>query len=95
MKHETHGEPVGTEPGRRYLTLLFADLSHSTELAETMETEHYAGVLAAVRKVYQDTIPCHGGMVVRAQGDGLLALFGYPLMPEWERAPPTSTCRAA
>ena len=82
MKHETHGEPVGIEPGRRYLTLLFADLSHSTELAETMETEHYAGVLAAVRKIYQDTIQGHGGMVVRAQGDGLLALFGYPLTRE-------------
>ncbi|MDB5861249.1 MAG: hypothetical protein JWQ76_4938 [Ramlibacter sp.] len=82
MKDEMQGEPVGAEPGRRYLTLLFADLSHSTELAEIMETEHYAAMLAAVRDVYQDTIPRHGGMVVRVQGDGLLALFGYPLTRE-------------
>ena len=47
MKDEMQGEPVGAEPGRRYLTLLFADLSHSTELAEIMETEHYAASMAA------------------------------------------------
>nr|MDQ6881379.1 AAA family ATPase [Pseudomonadota bacterium] len=82
MEDPTHGELVGTEPGRRYLTLLFADLSGSTELADLMETEHYAGVLASLRKVYQDTIPRYGGMVVRAQGDGLLALFGYPVTRE-------------
>src|SRR5687768_16915610 len=82
MKEEVQGEPVGAEPGRRYLTLLFADLSHSTELAEVMETEHYAAMLAAVRAVYQDTIPRHGGLVVRQQGDGLLALFGYPVTRE-------------
>lgn len=82
MKDETHGEPAAVEPGRRYLTLLFADLSRSTELSSIMETEHYAGVLAEVRNVYQNTIPRYGGMVVRAQGDGLLALFGYPLTRE-------------
>ncbi|MEJ8835398.1 ATP-binding protein [Ramlibacter sp. AN1133] len=78
MKDDTHGEATGTEPGRRYLTLLFADLSYSTELAEAMVTEHYAELLGAVRQIYLDTIPRYGGMVVRVQGDGLLALFGYP-----------------
>ena len=82
MDGKTNGEPDGAEPGRRYLTLLFADLSHSTELAELMETEHYGAVLAALRKVYQDTIPRHGGMVVRLVGDGLLAMFGYPVTRE-------------
>ncbi|MCG2592199.1 AAA family ATPase [Ramlibacter sp. XY19] len=78
MKEESQDDAAGAEPGRRYLTLLFADLSHSTELAEIMDPEHYAAMLAAVREVYQQTIPRHGGMVVRVQGDGLLALFGYP-----------------
>jgi class 3 adenylate cyclase/tetratricopeptide (TPR) repeat protein len=78
MDGKTYGEPGGDEPGRRYLTLLFADLSSSTELAELMETEHYAAVLAALRAVYQETLPRHGGMVVRLVGDGLLAMFGYP-----------------
>ncbi len=82
MTDETQGESVAVDPGRRYLTLLFADLSQSTELAEGMETEHYAAVLSALRKVYHDTIPRHGGLVVRVQGDGLLAMFGYPTTRE-------------
>jgi class 3 adenylate cyclase/tetratricopeptide (TPR) repeat protein len=64
--------------GRQYLTLLFSDLSHSTELSELMETEHYADMLRALRVVYQDAVKHHGGTVVRLQGDGLLAMFGYP-----------------
>ena len=57
MQDETHGAAVGTEPGRRYLTLLFADLSHSTELAELMVAEHYAALLTALRTVYLETVP--------------------------------------
>ncbi|MET0209554.1 MAG: AAA family ATPase [Burkholderiaceae bacterium] len=82
MTDELPDESVPIEFGRRYLTLLFADLSQSTELADEMETEHYAAVLAALRKVYRNTIPGHGGLVVRVQGDGLLAMFGYPTTRE-------------
>ncbi|MDM0108650.1 AAA family ATPase [Variovorax sp. J22R24] len=82
MIEESRGGSAGIQLGRRYLTLLFADLSQSTELAEIMETEHYAAVLGALRKIYRDTISLHGGMVVRVQGDGLLAMFGYPVTRE-------------
>ena len=82
MKDETQREQIGIEPGRRYLTLLFVDLSRSTELAEIMEAEHYAAMLAALRRIYQDTIPRHGGTIVRLQGDGLLGMFGYPITRE-------------
>lgn len=75
-------EPEPLDPGRRYVTLLFADLSHSTELAGAMETEHYAALLAELRRAYQDHISQHGGVVVRVQGDGLLAMFGHPLTRE-------------
>ena len=78
MNDASQSEPLGIEPGRRYLTLLFADLSQSTELSELMETEHYAAVLSALRKVYHDALSRHGGTVVRMQGDGLLGMFGYP-----------------
>ena len=82
MEDMSRGGSLGIEPGRRYLTLLFADLSRSTELAEVMEAEHYAAVLAALRQIYQRIIPRHCGIVVRAQGDGLLAMFGYPVTRE-------------
>ena len=42
-----------------------ADLSGSTGLAEAMEAEHYAAMLAELRALYQSLIPKHGGMVVR------------------------------
>ncbi|WP_298826912.1 adenylate/guanylate cyclase domain-containing protein [uncultured Piscinibacter sp.] len=69
---------VGAVPHRHVVTLLFADLSRSTELAGAMEGEHYAALLAELRAAYNDEIVRHGGLVVRVQGDGLLAMFGYP-----------------
>lgn len=63
---------------RRNLTILFADLSGSTRLAETIEAEHYAVLLARLRALYQRVVPKHGGIVVRIQGDGMLAIFGQP-----------------
>ena len=47
-----------------------------------MEAEHYAAMLAQVRRAYQQTILKHGGLVVRVQGDGLLATFGHPVARE-------------
>ena len=63
---------------RRYLTLLFADLSESTALADLMEAERYGEMLGELRRIFREVIPRHGGMLVRAQGDGILAMFGYP-----------------
>ncbi|MEO8059301.1 MAG: AAA family ATPase [Burkholderiales bacterium] len=82
MSDAPHHATELADPGRCYVTLLFADLSHSTELAGAMEAEHYAALLAVLRRAYQDKIPRHGGMVVRVQGDGLLAMFGHPLTRE-------------
>lgn len=63
---------------RRYLTIVFSDLSDSTRLAGAMEAEYYSDLLARLRELYRQVIPHHGGTVVRIQGDGLLAIFGYP-----------------
>ncbi|WP_395702552.1 ATP-binding protein [Aquabacterium sp.] len=71
--------PDGT---RRYVTLLFSDLSGSTALSGAMEAEEYAKLLAALRKAYQQTVPRWGGTIVRVQGDGLLAMFGHPVTRE-------------
>ena len=79
---ETSRDAESNVLGRHYVVLIFADLSQSTELAAALEAEHYAQLLAAVRQAYQDTIPKHGGLVVRVQGDGVLAMFGYPATRE-------------
>lgn len=63
---------------RRYLTILFSDLSDSTRLATTLEAEHYAEMIGALRRVAEDVVPAYGGVIVRQQGDGLLIIFGHP-----------------
>ena len=73
---------AATGGGRHYVTLLFSDLSRSTELAGAMEAEQYAALLAMLRMAYQETVPRWGGTIVRVQGDGLLAMFGHPIPHE-------------
>jgi class 3 adenylate cyclase/tetratricopeptide (TPR) repeat protein len=67
---------------RRLLTLLFVDLSSSTAMAEWMEAEHYAAMLAGLRELYERIVPHHGGVIARIQGDGMLAVFGQPEVRE-------------
>jgi class 3 adenylate cyclase/tetratricopeptide (TPR) repeat protein len=75
--------PSAAPPGqRRLLTLLFVDLSGSTAMAEWMEAEHYAAMLAGLRALYERIVPHHGGAIARIQGDGMLAVFGHPEVRE-------------
>jgi class 3 adenylate cyclase/tetratricopeptide (TPR) repeat protein len=63
---------------RRYLAILFSDLSDSARLAAGMEAEDFSDLLNHLRHAYEDIIPRHGGTIVQIRGDGLLASFGYP-----------------
>ncbi|WP_338416817.1 AAA family ATPase [uncultured Sphaerotilus sp.] len=63
---------------RRYLTVVFTDLCDSTRLGASMEAEWYAAMLTDLRHAYTEVLGRHGGTVVRIQGDGALAIFGYP-----------------
>ena len=67
---------------RRLITMLFCRPSGSTGLAEWMEAEHYADLLAQLSTLYEQVVPRHGGAVARIQGDGMLAIFGYPEVRE-------------
>ena len=69
-------------PVRQRLTLLFADLSESTRLGRAMEPEEYADMLTSIRAIWQSVTERHGGRVIRAQGDGALIVFGYPMVME-------------
>jgi class 3 adenylate cyclase/tetratricopeptide (TPR) repeat protein len=63
---------------RKYLAVLFSDLSDSARLAASMEAEDLSDLLGQLRRGYEDIIPRHGGIIVQIRGDGLLASFGYP-----------------
>lgn len=71
--------PADSTTGRRrFVTVLFSDLSDSTGLGQRLDAEVYAELLAAFRGRCHAVMSRHGGRIARIQGDGLLALFGYP-----------------
>ena len=80
MNTASAGDSLGPDGSgrRRYLTLLFSDLSDSTFLSGILEAEHYAQMLSDLRQCFRDIVPKHGGQIARIQGDGVLAIFGFP-----------------
>ena len=67
-----------TSARRLHLAVLFSDLSDSSALASHLEAEDYLELLARVRDCCRGAVEKQQGLVVRLQGDGLLAVFGYP-----------------
>jgi len=63
---------------RRYVAILFADLCDSTAMSRVLDAEDLADTLARYREVCRRLVERHQGLVVRLQGDGVLAVFGYP-----------------
>jgi class 3 adenylate cyclase/tetratricopeptide (TPR) repeat protein len=62
--------------GRRYVTVLFSDMSDSTALGAQLEAEYLAELMVRLRTLCREIIPRHGGHIARIQGDGVLAIFG-------------------
>ena len=62
--------------------LLFIDISASSMLAEQMEAERFSDILQSVRHICREAVERHLGQIVRIQGDGALAVFGYPAPAE-------------
>lgn len=79
-------------PQRQFLTLMFCDLSGSSQLAYQLELEVLAELLERVRKTVSAAVLRHGGKVVRTQGDGSLAVFGHPTPGEHDAR---HACQAA
>ncbi|MDA9407359.1 hypothetical protein XH80_11670 [Bradyrhizobium sp. CCBAU 45384] len=63
---------------RHRLTVLFSDLVGSTALGRDIESEHLSELLGQLRAIWHRAVAKHGGRVIRTQGDGVLAVFGYP-----------------
>jgi adenylate cyclase len=77
---------------QRELTVLFADIRQSTELAAALEPSQFALLLNEVFSVLSGVLLEHGGMLDKFVGDGMVAVFGAPL-PQPDHA--LRACRAA
>ena len=67
---------------RHRLTVLFSDLVGSTVLGRDMESEHLSELLSQLRDIWHRSVARHDGRMIRTQGDGALAVFGYPRLGE-------------
>ena len=72
------GVPVASE--RRVVTVVFADLAGSTELAAHLDPERFREVLAAFHGLVTDEITALGGRAEGFIGDAVLGVFGVPLV---------------
>ncbi len=70
------------EDQRAFVSLIFADIVQSTDMAEVAEPEVVLEVFALYRRVAAETIEELGGRVLQFQGDGVVACFGYPTAHE-------------
>ncbi len=70
------------EAERRQLTVMFADLVGSTELAQRMDPEDLRDINLRYQGAAKATIESVGGFVARYMGDGILAYFGFPVVHE-------------
>lgn len=63
---------------RRQVTLVFCDLVGSTALAQRVDPETLQSIMHRYQDAVAGAITRYGGYVARYQGDGVVALFGWP-----------------
>ena len=72
-----------TAPGeRRIVTIMFADITGSTPLADKLDPEDLRAILAGYFNLMNEQIRRHGGTVEKYIGDAVMAVFGAPIAHE-------------
>jgi class 3 adenylate cyclase/tetratricopeptide (TPR) repeat protein len=67
---------------RRFLTVMFCDLVGSTGISARLDAEEWRDLVGAYLDVASEAVTDMGGHVAKKLGDGLMALFGYPMAQE-------------
>lgn len=67
---------------RKTVTVVVCDLVGSTPLAERLDPETFAGIVASFHDLVQTVLQRHGGAVQQYPGDAVLAAFGVPTLHE-------------
>ena len=72
-------EPVGE---RRHVTVMFCDLVGSTSISAGLDAEDWRDLVGSYLNAASAAVTEMGGLVAKKLGDGLMALFGYPVAQE-------------
>ncbi len=70
------------EGERKQVTVLFADVKGSMELAEQMDAEAWSEIMQRFFKILAEGVEHFEGFVDKFTGDGIMALFGAPIAHE-------------
>jgi class 3 adenylate cyclase len=86
----TSGRVAETIGERRHLMVMFCDLVGSTSISAGLDAEDWRDLVGAYLDAATAAVTEMGGHVAQKLGDGLMALFGYPVAQEndAERAVP-------
>ena len=75
--------PVAEAVGeRRHITVMFCDLVGSTSISAGLDAEDWRDLVGAYLDAATAAVTEMGGHVAKKLGDGLMALFGYPVAQE-------------
>ncbi len=70
------------EGERKQVTILFADVKGSMELAEQLDPEQWHQILDSFFQILSDGVHRFEGTINQYTGDGIMALFGAPIAHE-------------
>jgi class 3 adenylate cyclase len=67
---------------RRHIAVMFCDLVDSTRIAANLDAEEWRDLVGSYLDAASAAVTEMGGKVAKKLGDGLMALFGYPVAQE-------------
>jgi class 3 adenylate cyclase len=71
-----------TDGERKIITALFADLKGSTALIEGLDPEEARAIIDPTLQLMMDAVHRYEGYMAQALGDGIFAVFGFPIAHE-------------
>jgi class 3 adenylate cyclase len=74
--------PSPASAERRHLTVMFCDLVGSTGISAKLDAEDWRELVGGYLDAASAAVTRMGGHVAKKLGDGIMALFGYPLAQE-------------
>lgn len=72
------GAPCALSPERKYVTVLFSDLTGYTSITERLDPEQVKEITGCIFSGVKQIVSKYEGFIERVMGDGVVAFFGIP-----------------